>query len=292
MTWPLYGDTMTEAALVTRLRDERPLVAVELRPPRADLPRARSIDTWIDMHHTIRRLVAQDTFVLLTDDAVGRNEEENLHHLQTNLAAEVDPGRLIPFLTCKHPLDYCLMYADRAASSGYEALTVLGGDKVGPPRCVPHAFELRQRIRRRAPSLRLGGWANPHRDPARQAEYLAAAQFQADFYLTQVVSHHDLPAIEAFLEACREREVSLPAAFGVFFYRSARPKTLARLARFLPVPADGLTREFEAGLTAEEICGKTIRSLRALGVQHVYVSNLDFAQAPGQLRRIQAAVEG
>lgn len=291
MTPPLYGDTMTEAALVTRLRDDRPLVTVELRPPRAGLSHARSIDTWIDMHHAIRRLVAQDTFVLLTDDAVGRNEEENLHHLQTNLHSEVPPDRLIPFLTCKHPLDYCLMYADRAASSGYEALVVLGGDKVGPPRCVAHAQELRERIHRRAPSLALGGWANPHRDPVRQASFVADPAFSGDFFLTQVVSHHDLPQVEAFLAEARQREVALPAAFGVFFYRSAKPRTLKRLAQFLPVPTEGLAREFEGGLTAEEICAKTIRALRDLGVQNVYLSNLDFAQAPSQLRRILAAVE-
>ena len=43
-------------ALLERLRADRPLVAVELRPPRTGLSRAKSMDTWIDMYHSIRRL--------------------------------------------------------------------------------------------------------------------------------------------------------------------------------------------------------------------------------------------
>ena len=35
----------TSSLLLDRLREERPLVAVELRPPRANLSRAKSIDT-------------------------------------------------------------------------------------------------------------------------------------------------------------------------------------------------------------------------------------------------------
>ena len=35
--------------------------------------------------------------------------------------------------------------------------------------------------------------------------------------------------------------------FGVFYYRSANPRTLAALRGFLPVPAEELTREFADG---------------------------------------------
>ena len=77
-------------------------------------------------------------------------DRENLYHLTTNLAGEITPTKLVPFLTSKHSLEYCNMYATRAASHGFEALTVLGGDKtVGPPRCVPHANELRIMLRER-----------------------------------------------------------------------------------------------------------------------------------------------
>ena len=41
--------------------------------------------------------------------------------------------------------------------------------------------------------------------------------------------------------------MALPGVFGVFFYRSANPRTLEALKGFLPVPAEGLTREFASG---------------------------------------------
>ena len=31
-----------------------------------------SVDAWIDMYHSIRRLARQDTLIFLTDNAVGR----------------------------------------------------------------------------------------------------------------------------------------------------------------------------------------------------------------------------
>lgn len=277
-------------AFLERLRSGRPLISVELRPPRADATRKRSIDSWIDLHHAVRRIVRRDTFVLLTDDAVGLKEEENLEHLRNNLAQAVDPARLIPFLTCKHPLDYCLMHADRALSNGHEALVVLGGDRTGPPRCVGHAYELREKIRTRVPELALGGWANPHRDPKQQVDFLEESGFTGEFFLTQVVSHHDLPAVEAFLTELRARELPVLPLFGVFYYRSAKLKTLERLANYLPIPITGISSDFEAGLSPVEVCAKTISSLRDLGVNQVYLSNLAFAQAPRRLSELEELV--
>ena len=77
---------------------------------------------------------------------------------------------------------------------------MLGGDKsVGPPRCVEHAWQLREHIRRHRPDLTLGGWANPHADAATQVGYLMADHVTAEFYLTQIVSHHSRPQVERFL---------------------------------------------------------------------------------------------
>jgi hypothetical protein len=76
--------------------------------------------------------------------------------------------------------------------------------------------------------------------------------------------------------------------FGVFYYRSANPKTLQTLKQFLPVPVDGLTREFGEGLTPDEVCARTIRTLRAAGVQHFYVSNLPLGRARHTLQRVLA----
>lgn len=278
--------------LLERLQDEHPLVAVEMRPPKTGLSHQDSMDTWIDMYHAIRGLARRDTVVFLTDNAVGEAEEENLYHATANLSGDVNLSRVVPFLTCKHPVEYCLMYSARAASQGIEALTVLGGDtSAGPPRCLPHAYMLRKLIRRRVPSLRLGGWANPHADPRRQVGYLLEDEFEADFFLTQIVSHHDLPVVERFLNEARARGVPYPAVFGVFLYRSANPATLARLQRFFPVPAREMSRDFEAGLTPEQICARSIRALRQLGVSKIYVSNLGVRGAQERHRRLLEALE-
>jgi 5,10-methylenetetrahydrofolate reductase len=278
-------------SLIDRLRSPEPLLAVELRPPRAALAGGLTMDAWMAMHRAVRRLVALDTALFLTDNAVGAREEENLHHLASNLEEDVSFGRICPFLTTKHTLEYCLWFADRAAARGHEAITVLGGDRsAGPPRCVPHAYLLRQRIKGRHPALALGGWANPQRDAKEQVDHLLDAGAAADFYLTQVVSHHDLAPVAAFVREGERRGLALPGVFGVFYYRSANPTTLGNLARFLPVPAEGVARDFAQGLSADEICARTIRALRDLGVARVYVSNLRPDDAPERLAAIRALV--
>jgi hypothetical protein len=245
------------------------------------------MEVWIDMYHSMQRLARRDTVIFLTDNAVGLSEEENLAHLTANLASDVDPRRIVPFLTSKHSIEYCLMHASRAASRGFEAITVLGGDHTaGPPRCVPHARELRSLIRRRVPALDLGGWANPHRPAEEQVGFLLDSRFEGDFYLTQIVSHHSIRMVERFLAEARRRDVPYPGVFGVFLYRSANPATLAKLADFFPVPAAELTREFEAGLRPEEICAKSVRMLREVGADKVYLSNLGFQEVELRYRRI------
>jgi len=218
---------------------------------------------------------------------VGTEEEDNLRHLVLNLGSETPHSHVVPFLTAKHTLDYCLRYADRAHQHGFGSLVVLGGDtRVGVPRCLEHAWQLRQAIRARQPDLTLGGWANPHADPVRQVEYLLERDVTAEYFLTQVVSHHDLPAVSRFLDEAARRGLRLPGMFGVFYYRSANPRTLETLRAFLPVPAAGLGAEFAGGATAEEICARTVRSLVAAGVRHIYISNLPLARTEQTLRRI------
>jgi len=275
--------------LLRALRSGESVFAAELRPPRAELAAAEGMDAWIDTYHAVRRLTRQGTFVFLTDSAVGSQEEDNLRHLVTNLGRDVPRERIVPFLTTKHSIEYCVSYAERAHQSGFPALVVLGGDKaVGAPRSVEHAWQLRETLRRRNSAIVLGGWANPHADPARQAEYLAAADFNAEFYLTQVVSHHDADKVARFVETVNRRGIELPALFGVFFYRSANPRTLRALEGFLPVPIEGLTREFAEGSTAEDVCARTIRMLTSVGVRHFYISNLPIGRAQRVLAEIVA----
>ena len=245
------------------------------------------MDAWIDTYHAVKRLTRGGTFVFLTDSAVGAEEEDNLRHLVINLGRDVPRERVVPFMTVKHTLDYCLSYAERARQNGFPALVVLGGDKaLGIPRCVEHAWELREMIRRRDTSLALGGWANPHADAERQADFLTDGKLTAEFYLTQVVSHHHAAHVERFIDVTRRRGVSLPGVFGVFYYRSANPRTLKALKGFLPVPAEELTREFEGGDTAEDICARTIRTLVGAGARHFYISNLPIGRAQAVLTAI------
>ena len=273
--------------LLTALRSGVSVFAAELRPPRAELTDAEGMDAWIDTYHAVQRLTRQGTFVFLTDSAIGAQEEDNLRHLVTNLGHDVPRERIVPFLTSKHSLEYCVSYAERAHQNGFPALVVLGGDKsVGTPRSVEHAWQLRQLLRQGNDALALGGWANPHADPERQVDYLSAANFNAEFYLTQVVSHHHAGQVSRFVDAATRRGLQIPGLFGVFYYRSANPRTLAALNSFLPVPVEGLTRDFAEGATPEDLCARTIRTLTEAGARHFYISNLPVQRAQHVLASI------
>jgi len=274
-------------AFIDALTGSPSVFAVELRPPRAELSASAGMDAWIDTYHSVRRLVRHGHHVCLTDSAVGAQEEDNLRHLVLNLGEDVPRDHVVPFLTSKHTLQYCLTYADRAHLHGFPSLVVLGGDKeVGTPRCVQHAWELRAAIRRRQPSLSLGGWANPHRNPERQVEFLTADTFNGEYYLTQVATHHQVGDVERFLAEADRRGVTMPGVFGVFYYRSARRRTLDMLAGFMPVPVDELIDEFGSGATPETVCARTVRTLRAAGVKHFYISNLPLTNTDAVLHRI------
>ena len=262
-------------------------MAVELRPPRAELASAEGMDAWIDTYHAIRSLTRHDVRVMVTDSAVGAQEENNLRHLVANLGDSVSRHKIIPFLTTKHSLDFCLAYADQTVYNGFPSLVVLGGDKhVGRPRVLEHAWQLRKVIRERHPGLELGGWANPTADPLRQVDFLLDPDVSADFYLTQIVSHHQADRVTAFLDAARSKGLELPGVFGVFYYRSANPKTLEMLKDFLPVPVEELRREFEAGATPIDVCARTIRFLIDAGARHFYVSNLPARKTAATLNTI------
>jgi len=267
------------------------VLSVELRPPRAELGSAAGMDAWIDTYHAVKGLVRDDMYVFLTDSAVGAREENNLRHLVMNLGKDVPRSHVVPFLTTKHTREYCLSYSESALHHGFSTMVVLGGDKtVGPPRCVEHAWQLREDIRAHVPGLALGGWANPHQNPHSQVGYISDPHFSAELYLTQVVSHHDLPKVEAFLTSLQQSGVTTPGIFGVFYYRSANPKTLTTLQQFLTVPAEELTAEFGSGASAEAICARSIRELRQAGVRHLYVSNLPTRGTRQTLERILSLV--
>jgi 5,10-methylenetetrahydrofolate reductase len=245
------------------------------------------MDAWIDMYHAVRSLARRDVRVFLTDSAVGTQEENNLRHLVTNLGRDVAHDHVVPFLTTKHSVEFCLSYAEQAWQHGFPSLVVLGGDKsIGRARCVDHAWQLRARIREREPRLMLGGWANPYANVAQQVEYMTDDCFNAEYYLTQIVSHLNVTPVERFITEARRRGIDKPGVFGVFYYRSANRKTLSALSQFLPVPIDALAREFADGATPADICARTMRAMMDVGARHFYISNLPLFDAASTLTAI------
>src|SRR5215467_4485205 len=231
--------------LLEALRDSKHfLINVEMCPPRTDLPLEQSVDAWIESNQLMRKITSLGRFVFLTDGAIGRREEFNLRHVTINLGAEADRSHIIPILTTKHSLDYCLEFAQRSYTLGFTSLVVLGGDKSDDtPRCVEHAYELRRLIRQRVPGITLGSWASPH-GGRRQVEFMLHPEYSADFYLAQIVSHYQQQAMDEFVNETERLGVKIPGIFGVFYYRTANPKTFDMLSKFLPVPVNELIRDF------------------------------------------------
>jgi len=279
-------------SLLTSLRDTRRFrLNVEMCPPRMDLPMQQSVEAWIDSSHLMRKLTALGRYVFMTDGAIGRREEPNLRHVTINLGEESDRSRIIPILTTKHSLEYCLEFAQRSYVLGFTSLVVLGGDKSDDtPRCVEHAYELRRLIRQAVPGITLGGWASPH-GGRRQVEFMLHPEYSADFYMAQIVSHYQSRVLDEFLNEAVRLGVKIPGIFGVFYYRSTNAKTLALLSQFFPVPIEDLQRDFKADQSPDEICARSVHALIQSGVKNVYISNLPVPTAAVRLGRIEARLQ-
>jgi hypothetical protein len=59
------------------------------------------------------------------------------------------------------------------------------------------------------------------------------------------------------------------------------------LSNFLPVPAEGLKRDFAAGVTQQEICARSVFALLERGVTNVYISNLPMTTGVEVLGQIE-----
>jgi 5,10-methylenetetrahydrofolate reductase len=279
-------------SLLKSLSDPKPfLLNIEMCPPRMDLPMEQSVEAWIDSNRLMRKVTSLGRFVFMTDGAIGRREEPNLRHVTINLGPESDRSRIIPILTTKHSLEYCLEFAQRSYTLGFTSLVVLGGDKSdATPRCVKHAYELRRLIRKAVPGMILGGWASPD-DGRRQVEFILDPEYSADYYLSQITSHHQTRALDEFLNETARLGVKIPGIFGVFYYRSASPKTIGLLSTFFPIPVEELKRDFDARKSPDEICALSTLSLLQRGVKNVYISNLPHGAGAQKLSRIEARVE-
>src|SRR5262245_41433753 len=202
-------------SLLKSLRESKRLfLNVEMCPPRMDLPLEESVDAWIDSNRLMRKITSLGRYVFMTDGAIGRREEPNLRHVTINLGSEADRSRIVPILTTKHSLEYCLEFAQRAYGLGFRSLVVLGGDKSDEtPRCVEHAYELRRLIRQSVPGLTLGGWASPH-GGRRQVEFMLHPEYSADFYLAQIVSHYQTKVVDEFINETESLCVQITGLFG------------------------------------------------------------------------------
>ena len=128
----------------------------------------------------------------------------------------------------------------------------------------------------------------PSRSQVRRwRQYLADERAEAAVY-RDIASRRtgEERAILLALAEAERRQLSLPGMFGVFYYRSANPKTLETLREFLPVPVAELREEFAAGATPDAVCARSIRELTASGARHFYVSNLPIGRAASTLARV------
>jgi hypothetical protein len=54
----------------------------------------------------------------------------------------------------------------------------------------------------------------------------------------------------------------------------------------MPVPIEGLLNEFGSGSTAVDVCARTLRAVRSLGVRHFCICNLPMQDASATLSAI------
>ena len=114
------GRSISVPHLVDALRSQTQslVIAAELRPPRAELGTAAAMDAWIDTYRAVRSLTRRDLFVMLTDSAVGSQEEDNLRHLVTNLGVRRRSGadRAVPDVEAHAASTACRMRTGRGST--------------------------------------------------------------------------------------------------------------------------------------------------------------------------------
>ena len=187
---------------------------------------------------------------MITDSAVGAQEENNLRHLVANLGAEA----------AQRP---------RRAVSDLQALArVL--PRLRRPGRAPQLLVARRARRRQAPrpaALRRAcvaaarstsargtlssSWAaGPIRRRRRPRRSISCsiADANADFYLTQIVSHHQARARRRrFSTKARRRGLTMPASSACSTIAARSRRRWRRCRQFLPVPVEELDRGVRRG---------------------------------------------
>ena len=190
---------MSAADLLTALRSGTSVFGAELRPPRAELATAEGMDAWIDTYHAVRRLTRQDTFVFLTDSAVGaagrRQPASSRHESRSGrpaLARRAVPhgealAGLLPRRTPSAPASTGFRRSSCSAAIGRSALRARSSTPGSCAACCGSATRT---------SASADG---PTRTPIRSGRWTTCPRphFHAEFFLTQVVSHHQIGAVVA-----------------------------------------------------------------------------------------------
>ena len=126
--------------------------------------RPPGMDAWIDTYHAVRGLVrGRDVRVphrqrrrraRRAQPPSPRHQPRRRRPARSRRAVPHDEAlaRLLPRRTPSAP--------GRKASARWSCSAATR--RSGPPRCVEHAWQLREAIREHVPELSLGGWANPH----------------------------------------------------------------------------------------------------------------------------------
>ena len=190
---------------------------------------------------------ARRHFVFLTDSAVGSKEEDNLRHLVINLGSDVPRSKVVPFLTCKHTMDYCLAYADRAQQHGFSHSSSSAATRTSG---IRDAWSMRGSCVRPSGAISLAAPRRLGESACRrvtQVESPAGRPRTAEFYLTQIVSHHSRPEVEALLERSGAPRPDDSRHVRRVLLSVGEPEDTQALRGFLPVPAEELTAEFGDG---------------------------------------------
>ena len=199
-----YGDDDPSRQPALRPRGDQP---AELRPPRAELEAAASMDAWIDTYHAVRSLTRHGTYVFLTDSAVGLEggrqpappRDQPRHRRAAVERRAVPDVASIRWTTAwRMPTARTSTGSTRSSSSAATRASARHDASSTPGSCASRSAVA-------GPDLALGGWANPHADPQTQVGHLLDEHVTAEFYLTQIVSHHSRPEVERFLEEAGRR---------------------------------------------------------------------------------------
>ena len=280
------------SVLVEQLKNGQPVIAAELRPPRAELATAASMDAWIDTYHAVRGLTRAGTFVFLTDSAVGMKEEDNLRHLVINLGSDVPRSHVVPFLTCKHTTEYCLAYADRARHNGFESLVILGGDKHVGPRPVRRA---RVAAARDDPRARVGAGARGMGQSALEPRGAGAAPARRSRH-GGVLPDADRVAPQPCRPSSGSSRRPSAAAWrcpGCSAFSTTARRTRARWKRCAsscPSRSTSCARSSPRARRRTRSARDPSASSPPSGVRHFYVSNLPVGRAASTLARVLALV--